>query len=1038
MSNRMNTVMGKISAVRAVVALAVLLTSLTTRAEDIDIYSGSPGAGGLPNVLIVLDNSANWSSNIGGQPCYYRENGVTQVGDGPKATSPGQEQGTKMAIEKCALYNLIDALPTNADGTAKFNVGLMLFNLSPAAISGGYPHVAIKPLDASTKAAFKLKIRNLTIGGDKGNNAAFAKSLYEAYLYLRNSAPYVGTRGDPLRWDHDAVLSGRYVTPSPNSCGRNYVIFIANGSPGEVTDNEAKSLLAAAGGNVTPITYPNAYITNSDQGNWADELARFMSSSDVSTRDGTQSIIVHTVAVTGASSDGRYPNFIRAIAKPHGNGDYKEASDADGLTLALQDLFNTIQAASSVFAAASLPISVSSRGTYLNHIFMGMFVPDEQSRPRWMGNLKQFEFEYDQVTRTLQLVDSRGNPAINTGTGFIAPGVVSYWTESSSFWLNAPAGTPLSASDRPDGEVVYKGAAAQRLRESNETDQSARQVYTCVGCASDTDLAAAAKFTTDNNAITAAALGVSAGQPREDLINWVRGTDNAGDERGPGVNASGVPVTVRPSVHGDVLHSRPAVVNYGGSIGIVVYYGGNDGMLHATVGNKDGTDAGETLWSFVPEEQFPKLNRLRTNSPVIKFPSTVAATATPRDYYVDGPISVYQKLDSAGNTTEVKMFVTMRRGGRQIYAFDVTDPRRPRYLWRKTSADIAILGQTWSEPKVAKIRRQSGPVIIMGAGYDPIEDLASPGSPTMGDAIVVLDAGSGNVLHTFTGVDRPVPADVTLVDSDYDGKVDRAYAVDLGGSIYRLDFEHTDPVTGTTTDVWEINRLAALGGSGGKKFFYPPDVVLTKGFAIVLVGSGDREKPLATNTQDYFYTIIDRNLGKGIDPDAFRTVAWGDSTFVDARSFGSPVTQDGCYAALATGEKVVNAPTTIAGRTYFSTNKPDISPDSCTANLGIATSYATPLMCKLPIGTELVGGGLPPSPVAGVVEVPYTDPVTGEEGTRLVPFIIGGDAYSIDADGDGINDSGSSRCNQALGPCEPNPTVAPKRTRIFWHTETEH
>jgi type IV pilus assembly protein PilY1 len=1030
MSNTMKNPSAAIHAVASALAALAFVLSPPACAEDIDIYSGATGAGALPNVLIVLDNSANWSSSIGGAPCYYTENGVVQIGDGPKATSPGQEQGTKMAIEKCALYNLIDALPTNADGTAMYNVGLMLFNESPAADSGGYPRVAIKPLDTSTKAAFKTAIRNLTIGGDKGNNAAFSKSLYEAYLYLRNAAPYVGTRG--TKWDHDAVVGGRYVTPSPNSCGRNYVIFIANGSPGEVTNNDAKALLAAAGGNVNAISYPSSYITSSDQANWADEFTRFMSGTDVSSRDGTQSIIVHTIAVTGASSDGRYPTFIDAMAD-HGHGNFKSASDATALTLALQDLFNSIQAASSVFAAASLPISVTSRGTYTNHVFMGMFVPDGESRPRWMGNLKQFEFAYDQVTRTLKLVDSEGNPAINEGTGFIAPGVVSHWTHSSSFWLNSPAGTPPSASDSPDGEVVYKGAAAQVLRDSIMTDQSGRKVFTCVSCASDTSLASAtgAQFTSSNNAITSAALGVSDAE-RANLIDWVRGSDNAGDESGPG---SGM--TVRPSVHGDVLHSRPAVVNYGGSIGIVVYYGANDGMLHAVVGNKDGAEAGETLWSFVPQEQFSKLNRLRANAPLVKFPSTLAATATPRDYYVDGPISVYQRLDSAGNTVEVKLFVTMRRGGRALYAFDVSDPARPRYLWRKTSTDIAILGQTWSEPKVARIRRQTRPVIIMGGGYDPIEDLTSPGTPTMGNAVLVLDADSGDVLHTFTDIDRPVPADVTLVDSDYDGKVDRAYAVDLGGSIYRLDFERTDAQTGTTRDVWEINKLAALGASGGRKFFYPPDVVLTKGFAVLFAGSGDREKPLATNTQDYFYTVIDRNLGKGIDSETFRAIAWGDGTLVEPRGFNSPATQNGCYAALAIGEKVVNAPITIAGRTYFSTNQPQTSPNSCSANLGLAKSYAAPLICRMPIGTELVGGGLPPSPVAGVVEVPYTDPGTGEEGVRHVPFIIGGDAYSVDHDGDGINDNSSTRCNQALGPCEPNPTVAPKRTKIFWHTETE-
>jgi len=46
------------------------------------------------------------------------------------------------------------------------------------------------------------------------------------------------------------------------------------------------------------------------------------------------------------------------------------------------------------------------------------------------------------------------------------------------------------------------------------------------------------------------------GIDKDSLINWVRGDDNVGDERSPGNG-----ITIRPSVHGDVLHSRPAVVS---------------------------------------------------------------------------------------------------------------------------------------------------------------------------------------------------------------------------------------------------------------------------------------------------------------------------------------------------------------------------------------------------------------------------------------------------------------------------------------------
>jgi len=158
----------------------------------------------------------------------------------------------------------------------------------------------------------------------------------------------------------------------------------------------------------------------------------------------------------------------------------------------------------------------------------------------------------------------------------------------------------------------------------------------------------------------------------------VRGTDNAGDELGP----TTTPVTtVRASIHGDVLHSRPAVVNYGGSTGVVVFYGANDGMLHAINGNSTGTGAGQELWSFVPEEMFSKLNRLRINTPEVRLPSTPAASpARPRDYFIDGPIGVYQRFAADGTVSQAIIFVGMRRGGRLLYAFDVTDPAAPRLL----------------------------------------------------------------------------------------------------------------------------------------------------------------------------------------------------------------------------------------------------------------------------------------------------------------------------------------------------------------------
>ena len=273
------------------------------------------------------------------------------------------------------------------------------------------------------------------------------------------------------------MANGRYVGAPGNGCGRNHIIFVANGKPGEVTNNEARDLLAGAGGDVTPLVYPSSLISNSDQGNWADEYARFLRGKDVvGTKEGVQSITTHAIAVTGASSDGLYPNFIRAIAT-QGGGQYYSASNVTDLAKFLTNIFNSIMAVNTAFASASLPISVSAQGTYKNQVFVGVFRPDGNARPRWDGNLKQYKMNYDRATDTLQLVDSLGQAALSSSTGFFAPHgrqLLDHGLPHSGRTI--PSGTPPSASDVPDGEVVEKGAIAQKLRTKYATDQSQRRV----------------------------------------------------------------------------------------------------------------------------------------------------------------------------------------------------------------------------------------------------------------------------------------------------------------------------------------------------------------------------------------------------------------------------------------------------------------------------------------------------------------------------------------------------------------------------------
>jgi type IV pilus assembly protein PilY1 len=547
---------------------------------------------------------------------------------------------------------------------------------------------------------------------------------------------------------------------------------------------------------------------------------------------------------------------------------------------------------------------------------------------------------------------------------------------------------------------------------------------------------------------------------RTSLINWVRGQDNFMDEPSP--DTTYTKINIRPSLHGDVLHSRPVVINYGGTIGVVVFYGSNDGVYHAINGNQTGTGAGSELWGFIPSEFIIKLSRMHDNSPVLKLastPSGIVPTPQTKDYFVDGSTGVYQQMKADGTINKAYLYLAMRRGGQLLYALDVTTPADPKFLWSKSSSDpgFSELGQTWSQPKVASVKGYANPVLIFGAGYDTAEDNEPPTADSTGRGIFIVDAITGNLVWkakygatsacsvttsgawvcTVAGMNYSIPADITLMDrNDNVGFIDRLYAVDTGGNIWRVDLE---PTAGNTPDKWQVTHLAALGcntgacasGTTPRKFFYAADMVPTTSFDAVLIGSGDREHPLYTsasyNVTNRFYMVKDPNTG---NDGSSLTTPLTEANLENITATTTPVTTlaydgllNGYYVTLGTGEKVVNAPLTVAGYTYFGTNTPATpSANSCTTNLGIAKGYrVSPLAGKTTYVTY-DGGGLPPSPVAGAVAVI----VNGK--TMVLPFCIGCG---------GNPDCVGSDCKTAIGGGKPPISVSTSRSRTYWYKESD-
>ncbi len=808
---------------------------------------------------------------------------------------------------------------------------------------------------------------------------------------------------------------------------------------------------------VMSYTSTTAAPSGNATGRFADEFADFLFRTDSNDASGQQEITTYAIDVYRNAPDADQTALLRNVAK-YGGGKYFAATNEDALKSAFDDIFSEILSVNSAFASASLPVSVNTQGTYLNQVFIGMFRPEKT--PRWFGNLKQYQFRADVDLAGnivgLTLADKENKAAINSQNGFVSPCAKSFWTPTAAdtYWQYGEAGSCTisgsRASNSPDGEVVEKGAAAFKLRGITPADRNVKT------CADDSCSGGLVNFDTTDGP-SASSLGVLSGQ-EDNLINWVRGL-NVDLEL---VNDNSTAADMRSSVHGDVVHSRPLAINYGTDAApkVVVFYGGNDGMLRAINGNRDGgltidnvtaMVPGMELWSFVAPEHFDKLRRLRNNTPDVLFTGATYDALNPdpvlKDYYFDGSIGVHR---NGGN---VWIYPTMRRGGDYVYAFNVSTPTSPSLKWKRGPAELDNVGQTWSEPKVIKVAgypsaatTTKSPVIIMGGGYDPCEDQdAAPntlcGASPKGNRVFVLDADTGAVLQTLgTGIGdgdailRSIAADITVVDSDGDSYVDAAYAVDTGANVYRIDMGSNTPED--TAAGWTIKRIASLGCSSSascsRKFLHAPEVVVGASSNTVLVGSGNRERPLLVNAaitvDNAFFMITDDRSAEQALITTANLVSVNPDTGVGTDPVSTP--NKGWQLVFGSGthdqEQVVTSAVVVAGVAYFSTHTPPL-PSSC--DLGKARGYGVNFLDGSspdggPLFNVFAGGGLPPSPVAGVVSLTLSNEdgtaktdAAGNPVTANVPFIIGG--------------GGVSGIDPTL--VEVNPSGV--RGRVYWYLE---
>jgi len=326
---------------------------------------------------------------------------------------------------------------------------------------------------------------------------------------------------------------------------------------------------------------------------------------------------------------------------------------------------------------------------------------------------------------------------------------------------------------------------------------------------------------------------------------------------------TGKPFRVRASRMGDVWHSGPVYVGkpniswlarikarnpYSsfqktekGRAGMV-YVGSNGGMLHAF----DAATGVEKM-AYLPAALFSttinKGYHALTNPDYAHAPLYVDETPTLADAL----------LKSADGSVRWRTVLVggLGRGGRGVYALDVTDPdelaektkANQTVLWEFTSDDDAHLGFTYSKPTVAYLNNgkwaaifgnginDSGSGVTGGKAQLFIVYLDGPGA----DGIWDLDTDYHRITTSKgSTAERNGLFSAKVVDIDGNGTTDLLYAGDLYGNLWRFD------LSGPNATDWRPPVTPLFAGSKTRPITSPPLITSPPTSVTELAGEGGR------------------------------------------------------------------------------------------------------------------------------------------------------------------------------------------------------
>lgn len=725
-------------------------------------------------------------------------------------------------------------------------------------------------------------------------------------------------------------LNINYDTPFDYECQQAYIIMIVGSDPVDDTDADAAidalsnmkpygvatTALGGAGscGGTTVTT--STSVTTKDTPSRLDDLAGWMHDNDLlPNKPGIQRVLTYVVNVgTTGDATGAGATMTTASAQLFeytaraGHGKYMLSSSGSSVALDIQEAVNDIQITTSSFAAPSLSVNAFNKLYNRDEIYFALFKPN--SRIGWAGNIKKLRLCNTQDMASFgctygDIIDSTGQPAIDPANLRIKDSSISYWSPGADGGTVTSGGTGCAIQmQTPTNRRIYTYLG------SYDPGAAVNPFVPTTGMQITDDTTAAGLFyaaTTKDTTIidSSGSLGaITDATVRNNMvlstIQWMIGY-HYGD----------MPNTRWP--FGDPLHSRPVAITLGAEAdasGSGFDY--NKPIIKIVASTNDGAirilndDTGEEEWAFIPKEALGMQYTLSQNP---DGSHRYAADASPSFHVIDNNNNgVIEPL--LGD--KLYMYIGQRRGGRKIYAFDLTPTdvmtlktqriNPPRLMWvieGGVTPDFELLGQTWSTPQVRKIRVKAcdpavdatctagdsvaQTVLIFGGGYDTTQDNAlfyspqidSPwGTDGMGNGIYIVDPITGKLIWR-AGSDAAanlvlpemlysIPSDLALLDSDGDGSVDRIYTGDMGGQVWRIDLDPSlDTNTGNSKSSGFVFADLVCARTAGvrdcstatpqdwRKIFYPPDIAQMR-------------DPIYSPTPDYDVVVV--STGNRADP----------------------------------------------------------------------------------------------------------------------------------------------------------------------------